>query len=170
MSRIKVIEDSPLTDDPIPVHEIIGYVLVTCKELSMDKYHGEHLAAQTAILITQISTLVAEEAFYNASELSKTKGMGVGELMKWNKAKSRMKKPVAQEILDRITDDDRLDTQVISEIQAAGYLSLAALELNFLSGQLTPLEMEFNYQLRVLDPNEALAIGLRFIGLELNEN
>lgn len=90
--------------------------------------------------------------------------------MKWSKAKSLMKKPVAQEILDRISADEELDSKEVSEIQAAGYLSLAALELNFLSGQLTPLEMEFNYQLRVLPPDKANTIGLNFLGLELDEN
>ncbi|WP_339812788.1 hypothetical protein MKY63_10770 [Paenibacillus sp. FSL R7-0189] len=170
MTRMKVIQEGPLTEDLISVHEIIGYVLVTCKELDMDKYHGEHLATQTVSQIMKISTKQAEAAYYNASELSKKKGWGVGELLKWNKAKSHMNSPVSEAVLRKIAEDDRLDNHVISEIQAAGYLSLAALELNFLSGQLTPLEMEFNYQLRVLDPNEALAIGLQFLGLELEEN
>ncbi|KAA9005907.1 hypothetical protein F4V43_07500 [Paenibacillus spiritus] len=170
MSRIEVIQEAPLTDDPLYAHEIIGYVLVTCKELGMERYHGDHLAVQTAIQIKKTSPKVAERAFNNASSLSKTKGMGVGELMKWSKAKSLMKKPVAQEILDRISADEELDSKEVSEIQAAGYLSLAALELNFLSGQLTPLEMEFNYQLRVLPPDKANTFGLNFLGLELEEN
>ncbi|OME60878.1 hypothetical protein BSK59_05525 [Paenibacillus odorifer] len=163
MSRMEVIQQSPLTDDLISVHEIIGYVLITCKELDMAMYHGEHLAAQTVSQILKISTKQAESAYYNASGLSKKKGWGVGELLKWNKAKSHMNGPVAEAILKKIAKDERLDKYVISEIQAAGYLSLAALELNFLSGQLTPLEMEFNYQLRTLVKNEACAIGLHFL-------
>lgn len=136
----------------------------------MDKLHGEHLAAQAASQIMKISTKQAEAAYYNASELSKKKGWGVGELIKWNKAKSRMNSPVAEAVLKKIAEGERLNNHVISEIQAFGYLSLAALELNFLSGQLTPLEMEFNYQLRTLDQNEAFAIGLRFLGIESNKN
>ena len=170
MSRIEIIQESPLTDELISVHAIIGYVLVTCKELGMDKFHGEHLTVQTAVLIKEISTNMAEEAYHNGSELSKKKGFGVGELIKWNKSKSRMSRTVNKALLEKIADNEGPDILTISEIQAAGYISLAALELNFLSGQFMPLEMEFNYQLRVLDLNEALAIGLHFLGLELDEN
>ncbi|GEM_PF-3748209 len=80
-----------------------------------------------------------------------------------------MSRSVNSAILEKIVRNASLNILHISEIQAAGYISLAALELNFLSGQLIPLEMEFNYQLRVLNLNDALAIGLHFLGIQLEK-
>ncbi|MEK3718466.1 hypothetical protein [Paenibacillus sp. FSL R7-0333] len=168
MSRLKLIQQYPLTDSRLSVHEIVGYILVVCKELRMENYHGEHLAAHTALRIADTNPEQAEEAYNHAEWISK-KAPSVGELLRWGKAKSNMKGPISEKILEKIADDTDLDDLTVTEIQAFGYISIAATDLHFLKNQLTPLEMEFNYQLRILEPDAALAVGLRFLGLEMDE-
>ncbi|WP_101807453.1 hypothetical protein [Paenibacillus pasadenensis] len=164
--RCELIKQYPLCEDLISIHEFLGYTLATCRELEMDRHHGEHLAAQALLLLNEVQREDAEDAYLNSSSLAQKQGLGIKEILNWNKSKARISKPVGSDVLKMIASNRALETETLTEQEAAGYLLLAALRLNFIREQLTPLEMEFNYQLRVLEPDVALEAGLHFLKIQ----
>ncbi|MGE6229866.1 hypothetical protein ACTHPH_06545 [Paenibacillus pasadenensis] len=165
-TRFELIKQYPLCEDLISIHEFLGYTLATCRELGMVSHHGENLAVQALFLLDEVQREDAEDAYLNSSNLARKQGLGVKEILNWNKTKTRISKPVGTDVLKMIASNRALDTETLTEQEAAGYLLLAALRLNFAREQLTPLEMEFNYQLRVLEPDAALETGLHFLKIQ----
>lgn len=159
MRSAKFLEENPLTDNVLDFEEVLGFVIMASTNLGIEKNHADHLVKEMALVAEAASALIAEETYIDPA----FKKDGLMSLSKWSIAKAKLNQPIDRREKFSLMGEGRLSEVMVTEIQAVGYMMLAAKNLNFLHKQIKYLEMEMHYLLVTVDPDQAYATFLDFL-------